>query len=70
MSFSFSKGSNVPFSKFTSWKFVIFKLIFMVILNPSTFNPFLIFSLYLSSLGPFGYFMMIVPPSLYNPMYS
>ena len=40
------KGSNVPFCKFTvtSRKFVIFKLIFMGILNPSCFNAFVIFS--------------------------
>ena len=39
MSFSFLKGSNLPFSKFsvTSRKFVVFNLVFMVILNLSSF---------------------------------
>ena len=56
MSFSFLKGSNVSFSKSseTSRKFVIFKLFFKVILNPSSFNAFVIFSC-LSSLKPFGF---------------
>ena len=72
MSFSFLKGSNVPFSEFsvTSRKFAISKLIFTVILNPSIFNAFVIFFLYLSSLGPIGSFMMISPSSQYNPMFS
>ena len=40
----------------------------MAILNPTSFNAF--FSVYLSSLGPFGSFMKTSLSSQYRPMFS
>ena len=60
MKFFFLKCSNVLFSKFsvTSRKFIISKLVFMVIMNLTSFNKFVIFS----AIKPTTHILLNIPP--------